>query len=238
MPSEAERDRAEAFLTAFNAIETELKRLTGVQDFEGFRDAAHRYKEMRPGWQDYNAVLAFADVRNIVVHRRYKPFQYISVPSEESVSDIERIRERLLKPRTARDEFKHNAIVVLQSSDPLTALLEHVRASDFTYFPVYDGESFAGLVTSNGVTRWLARAVTGISIIEFGDHHIRDVLSLEEERANVQFVPAHMPVEDVVYGFQVNVHLEAALVTHNGRSSESLLGIATRWDIADLLPQG
>lgn len=118
----------------------------------------------------------------------------------------------------------------------LTSLLKYVKARDYTYLRVYDGEVFAGLATSNGVARWLAKGVTEESLVEFGDHRVGEILSLEEARANVEFVAARAPVDDVVYTFQANVRLEAAVVTQNGHSSESLLGIATRWDIANLLP--
>lgn len=237
MASQSDLDRTEAFLTAFNVIESALKERTGVSEFDDFVQAARQYRDLHPGWQDSSAVLAFADLRNVIVHRRFKKFQYISVPSEETVSEIEQIRDRLLKPRIARDEFRRPNIATLQASDPMTSLLELVKTRSFTYFPVYDQGDFSGLATSNGITRWLAVTVTGDSLVEFGDHTVGEVLSLEEERTNVEFVPADMVVDDVVYKFQSNVQLEAALVTHNGRRRESLLGIATRWDIADLLPK-
>lgn len=231
--------RAEDFLTAFNEIERELKRRTGVEDHEGFRTAAHRFVE-RNGWwrQDFEAMLSFADLRNVIVHDRFRRFAYLSIPTAEVVAEIRAVRDRLLEPRTAYHVFQRE-VETAQASDSLASLLARVQARQFTHFPVYEGRTFLGLVTGNGITHWLARELdrADLSLLDFEEREVRELFELEETRPNCRFMSRSAPVDEVAFAFAENPQLEAVLVTQDGRSDQKLLGIATQWDIAALPPR-
>jgi hypothetical protein len=66
--------RAEDFITIFNEIERELKRRTDVDNRDGFRTAAYRFRDENPWWRsDQEAMLGFADLRNVInYHATYK----------------------------------------------------------------------------------------------------------------------------------------------------------------------
>jgi predicted transcriptional regulator len=231
----AERNRIEDFLVAFNTVEAELKRRTGLERHEGFKAVARVYVEEKPWWRrDYEAAIAFSELRNVIVHERFKRFDYLSVPSADVVTEMQALRDRLLAPRTAFDEFRRSPVVTVESETSLKELLEQVASNDFTQFPVYEQGKFVGLVTSNGVNRWLAEHVQGFSLVEFESHFVGEILQSEEERENWTFVRGVAPVAEVAFAFRENPQLEAALVTQNGRKTEALLGMATRWDIASL----
>jgi hypothetical protein len=66
------------------------------------------------------------------------------------------------------------------------------------------------------------------------DIPVSQVLKNEEERKNHQFVRSDMRVDDVTALFAQRALLEAVLVTANADETESLVGIATRWDILHL----
>lgn len=231
-----ERYRVEDFLAAFNSIERELKRRNGLEEFESIRTAAHRHREAHKGWSDFEAVMAFADLRNVIVHKRYQRFEYLAVPSEDVVEQIKEVCTRLLRPRTARDEFGRSEVVALETTTGLNEMLETVAENDFTQFPVYQDGEFAGLVTGKGLTRWLAQRMQDESILDLADHTVAEVLQREEELPNWVFVAANLPAEDVAFEFQDNPQLEAALVTENGKHSERIIGVATRWDLVALWP--
>ena len=100
---------------------------------------------------------------------------------------------------------------------------------------MYEEKRFRGLLTENGVTRWLAHHVaTALSLVELDDVPVGQVLQNEEERRNYHFVPRDMRVDDVSALFARQTLLEAALITASGKETEKLLGIATRWDILHL----
>jgi hypothetical protein len=70
--------------------------------------------------------------------------------------------------------------------------------------------------------------------VAFADQAVREVLELEEKRLNWAFVSRSMPLGQVVHLFAVSRQLEAAQVTENGRATERLLVIVTRYDVAGL----
>ena len=103
---------------------------------------------------------------------------------------------------------------------------------DYSLFPAYKEGHFRGLLTENGITRWLGHHVaTGLSSIELAGVPVEWVLQNEEERSNFCFVPPNTRVEDVASLFASHPLLEAVFITASGKESETLLGIATRWDI-------
>jgi predicted transcriptional regulator len=115
-------------------------------------------------------------------------------------------------------------------------VLKIIDERDYSQFPVYADKRFRGLLTENGVTRWLARHVAKtLSLVELDEIPIGHVLQNEEERKNHQFVSRNMRVDDVSALFAKQALLEAVLLTASGKESEKLLGIATRWDIRHLV---
>jgi len=57
---------------------------------------------------------------------------------------------------------------VLGLSDSLSTVLRVIEKRYYSQFPVYDGNNFKGLLTENGITRWLAHHVSNeLSLIEW-----------------------------------------------------------------------
>jgi predicted transcriptional regulator len=119
--------------------------------------------------------------------------------------------------------------------DNLARVLRIVRERDYSQFPAYEAEKFCGLLTENGITRWLAHHVaTELSLVELEDITVKLVLRIEEKRKNYHFIPRDTRVDDVKGLFASHELLEAVLITAGGKESEALLGIVTRWDIIHL----
>jgi hypothetical protein len=94
------------------------------------------------------------------------------------------------------------------------------------------GTTFKGLLTENGITRWLAHHVTKtLSIVDLEDVSVRDVVPEEEKRENWAFVSREEAIDAVRGLFIDKKLLEAVLITHSGSHRESPLGLVTRWDI-------
>jgi len=68
-------------------------------------------------------------------------------------------------------------------------------------------------------------------LVELQEVAVERVIKNEEKRGNYQFVARNMHVDDLVGHFASHNLLEAVLITANGKETEALLGIATRWDI-------
>jgi predicted transcriptional regulator len=61
-----------------------------------------------------------------------------------------------------------------------------IKKHDYSQFPIYDEDEFVGLLTENGITRWLAKHVTQVlSLVDFEEIPVSALLQEEEMRENV-----------------------------------------------------
>jgi predicted transcriptional regulator len=227
-------DLIQRFEADFNAVEHSLCVALGIEQYERFTHLVRKYAKSHGGWGDAELLIRIAKIRNLIVHDKTEPFRYGIVPAPATAEELRKCKERLINPARALPTFQR-MVEIISIHDTLTRVLKIIDQRDYSQFPVYEDKRFRGLLTENGVTRWLARHVAKtISLVELDDIPVSQVLQSEEERKNHQFVPHDMRVDDVSTLFAKQALLEAVLVTSSGKETEELLGIATRWDILQL----
>jgi predicted transcriptional regulator len=152
--------------------------------------------------------------------------------SEEAVNRIEVIAEHMLSPELVLCRFER-PVDTIAPEDTVFAVLMLIRERDYSQFPVYCGTAFHGLLTENGITRWLARHVTanGISL---ADIRVEKLLMMEEGLTNHEFLSSDSSVDQVVHLYATNPDLEAVLITNDGKQTSDLKGIATPYDVVQL----
>lgn len=227
----------ERFLTTFNRIDEHLRAETGLHDRanNSFNRVLAAYTDRHPAWRYRSDLRRFGELRNAMVHEHYDQGRPLAVPTRSTTERIEQIRDALLRPTRVDPKFRRS-VATTSPSETISSLLDRIRECDFSQFPVVTDGRFLGLVTENGLTRWLAHHMTKLSMIELAEHAVTEVLELEESRDNVTFVSRAMLVEDLVETFRKQPTLEAALITERGDRTTSFLGIVTRWDIVHAAP--
>ena len=89
-----------------------------------------------------------------------------------------------------------------------------------------------GLLTENGITRWLAKHIERtLSLVDLDEAFVSELLREEEQRNNCPFIGPDVTVDSVRSMYLEQEMLEAVLITENSQRSESPLGIITRWDM-------
>jgi predicted transcriptional regulator len=233
-PSKEQIALIEQFEADYNTVDRFVRGALDADDHVGFAKLVRRYANEHVGWADAEFLTTIAKIRNLIVHYKTEPFRHVVIPTSAIAEELRKCKERLLNPARALPTFKR-AVEVISIHDTLTRVLKTIDHRDYSQFPVFEEQRFRGLLTENGVTRWLARHVAKtLSLIELDDICVLQVLQSEEVRKNHQFVPGNVPVEEVSALFAKQALLEAVLVTANGKQTEELLGIATRWDILHL----
>lgn len=218
------------FLVAYNRIDQHIRQEASVERRQPFASAVDAFVAKRR-WADARRMRAINEVRNFLTHASVHESKYDVVPTPALVDEIEQIAERLEHPRRAIPTFGRR-VAVVQAGDSLAGVLRAIAANDFSQFPVYRGDRFAGLLTENGITRWLARHVRdAMSLVDLQDVQVSLLMKQEESTKDVAFMARDVSVPDVVARFAAEPLLEAVLFSHAGRKAEALLGIATRWDI-------
>jgi predicted transcriptional regulator len=218
---------AERFLAAFSKIEAHLRQKVKADKHLAFGDLVSRYDPGRR-WRDRDDMMLFADVRNLLAHRLHG---LPAIPTASTVNAIEAVWRRLSAPELVIPRFQRS-VTRVSPSDSLVHVLDLVRQNDFSQFPVYRAEQFVGLITENGITRWIAHHVHTVdSLVDLRDVAVRAVVKEEETSENVAFTARATPVDVVLQTFADNPILEAVLITNIGRKTEVPLGIITRWDV-------
>jgi predicted transcriptional regulator len=234
-PSSEEQDRIERFESAYNAIDRFLRKELAKDNLASFAHMIKEYSQRgRLGKADQENLRAFADLRNVLVHEKVKPRYHLAAPTSYVVREIEELQQRLLSPELAIPRFQKK-VETIRMSDSLSAVLKAISERDYSQFPVYDDQGFKGLLTENGITRWLAHHVTNeLSLIELDEVPVKTALREEENKRNFIFISRRVTVDMISELFVTRDLLEAALITNSGGRDEKLMGIVTRWDVVRL----
>lgn len=227
---------AEEFQASFNRIDNYLRKTTGLTDrkTKTFSAVVAAFEHKHPGARsDIARLRSFADLRNALVHEVYRRAEYIAYPTQRTLDDLLDLESKLASPLLASSVF-NGPVTTLRPADNVPKVLDLVKEHDFTQFPVYeDDRRFAGLVTSVGLVRWIAKRPAGVDeFIDLDSYSVSDVLESEETPENVAFMPHSSLVVDVAEAFSTNPRVEAVIFNHSGSRNQAILGIATRWDVA------
>jgi predicted transcriptional regulator len=228
--SNDERELIERFITAYNAIDHELRHRVGSDTYDTFSQVVDKYAARNPAWSYGRILKRYGDLRNVLSHGPTRPDERLAIPTLQVVEAIQKIRDSF--SLRVIPEFKRE-VTVVHPDTSLANVFGLVKQHQYSQFPVQhaDGQ-IQGLLTANGITRWLARhTVAEMSLVEFADVTVAAVLDEEETSHNYRLVSRTMLVDEVFSLFARESLLEAVLITHSGKANETPLGIVTRWDL-------
>lgn len=227
-------DLIQHFEADYNSVDQFLRKVLDSNRQVPFGHLVGEYSRKHPGWRNAELLRAIAEIRNAIVHGKTEPYRYLAVPTPTIVLRLRACKDQLINPSRAFPTFRRKVETILLS-DSLSRVLKIIAQRDYSQFPVYDAGRFHGLLTENGITRWLAHHVAHhLSLIELDDIPVKQVLQNEEKRKPYHFVSRETHVDDVRGLFSAHEILEAVFITASGKESESLLGVATRWDMLHL----
>jgi len=229
--------RSESFLKSFAAIEKHLRSRTNCDRTVPFYQVVERAAERLPPVRRLRDDLKeFADLRNAIVHERTDGHT-IAEPNDVAVREIQRIESLLLAPPKVVPMFQ-GIVESVEASKPIADAVTKMRRGKFSQLPVTDAGQFLGLLTSNTVARWLGGEAKE-EIVSLADTSVRDVLRHTEDPDHFVFLARESTLFEVLEhfdGFEARgKRLDALLVTHAGKRSETLLGIITLWDTPKIL---
>jgi predicted transcriptional regulator len=229
--TEVQRELVQSFLVTYNQLDAEMRSRLALGREVAFSRVLNEFSAKHPRWFDFEFLRTANELRNLLVHEPKRPYDYVAIPTAAMVMELKEVCDRILNPERVWPKFRREVETVAPTNS-LAQVLRQIALRDFSQFPIYREKRFDGLLTENGITRWLAHHVSSeLSIIELEDVLVGQVIPEEEKRGNWQFVSREETVQTVRELFAEKELLEAVLITHSGNERESLLGIVTRWDI-------
>ena len=236
-PEQDAMKNSQTFLDSFAAIEKWLRSLVSANRATGLYqlvEIASRSNRTVARYRD--DLKEYADLRNAIVHER-SDGHMIAELNDAAVADFGRLRSVLLNPPNVIPTFQ----VTVQTREASQALSEAVTVmleGSFSQLAVMEEGRVIGLLTSNTIARWLGHEVA-TDLFSLRETTIAEVLRFTEAPENHCFLgrrstlfEALARVEDFAARGK---DLDAILLTHHGRSDESLLGILTLYDLPKIL---
>ena len=220
--------RIERFIAAYNQIDDRLQREMDAPNT--FRSAVDHFARRYPFWRNAETLRTFAALRNFLIHEKLRPFDYPCVPGEAATREIERIARDLTHPATIGREFGRE-VLTLSPQSALRVALEMVEKRGVSRFPIYEGQKFIGLLTENGIARYLASVVTRGANFD-AQIPLQNVLPRETKRRNFRFAAPQTSIAQAAFWFHEDTFLEAILISDGGQEKSPLRGIVTRGDVA------
>lgn len=230
-------ENSDRFLTAFNRIDHRLRDIVGIKDFMPFYRLIDQAKKKEVLVKKYEDDLrSYTDLRNAIVHHRTVLNYVIAEPHTDVVERIEYIDATLAKPMLVGQMFRKR-VFVFQENDSLAHVLKVIRQRKYTQFPVYYNRQFKGLITTVGITNWLASKMGGDHLPK-GIPTLYDILMHEKNRVNYKFVSRYITIYEAEEIFKQGVErgrrFEALLITEHGKPHQKLIGIITPLDIVKI----
>jgi len=223
---------ADKFLSQFNEIEMWLKRNLGLLDMS-FTEMIHnlRFKDslIRNYYYD---LYQFASLRNAIVHTR-KMDRVIAEPYDETVAEIEKIKNELFNPPKVRN----SVVLTIKPEQNINALLTIIKKNDYSQVPMVDEHGhLIEIITTNTVARWLSAKIED-DFISLSETSVDHLLPHIEYRNNYCFISQTSNLYEAANMFQSfasvnNRNPDALFITNSGRQNQRLTGIVCIEDVA------
>lgn len=230
--------RAVEFLAAFNSIEAFLREQLDAKKSDSFKwmttEAASRGILSREQADDLKE---YAELRNAISHSEYRDFKPIAEPLQETVDDISRLRDSLLRPTLALQVVGQGGkVVTFSPSDRVRDALASIRETGHTQFPIYEGGSCVGLLTANTIARWVAEELARGDTV--GTTTIDSALGLSGHHDQAVFLPrtatAAAAVDALSAPFASGARPRIAIITEHGRADQRPIAVIGPTDIPEL----
>lgn len=228
------KNNTELFIEYFGKLEMELSELIKEQhngNHLPFYEKIDRASGKSAVIKKYATQLrTFGDLRNVLAHNDNRD---IAIPTDETVEEMKHIYRLLTNPLTAF-HIAQKEVKKFDKETPFIEVLRVIHKERHSQYPIYDQDTFEGLLTDNGITYWLSTQTSKDSIL-LKDTKVEDVLVNDQKRRNYKFIPSSMDIYEVENQFN-DVNREALFVTENGNPNQKIIGIITRTDIIQQRP--
>jgi CBS domain-containing protein len=227
--------RGDRFLAAFNDIEDRFRRVLKRDDHVEFAQMAREYadKNHLPRAQR-EALVAFAALRNAISHGRYYNGQPIANPVQETITEIERLRDQITSPPVALAVLGSRQPYLTSPDEPISAALELVGRFDYSQIPVYDDTGYLSILTTNAIARWLAHQLLHNQGLAEGEP-VHRVLAFAEshERAKLvtRAITATEAIDQLTHGGEGRTSVTALIVTHGGKTTDKPIRVIASHDL-------
>lgn len=201
-----------------------------IEDLSKKNSVVRRYKQ---------ELMVIKDVRNINTHQRNDKYGYVVCPNPDMNVKLKSIIDEINNPPTIYNSnmcIKKQYMYCKTLNDTVESTIKDMIDKTYTHIPILENGIIKG-VFSESTLLDIVNAENGIIVdknTKFAD--ILEYLKLENHSTEeFMFISRNKNIYDVEDIFKDyfarKKRLGCVYITENGKSSESILGMLTAWDI-------
>lgn len=201
-----------------------------IEDLSKKNSVVRRYKQ---------ELMVIKDVRNINTHQRNDKYGYVVCPNPDMNVKLKSIIDEINNPPTIYNSnmcIKKQYMYCKTLNDTVESTIKDMIDKTYTHIPILENGIIKG-VFSESTLLDIVNAENGIIVdknTKFAD--ILEYLNLENHSTEeFMFISRNKNIYDVEDIFKDyfarKKRLGCVYITENGKSSESILGMLTAWDI-------
>lgn len=228
---------SEKFIECFKEIEQFINRLPGIKDDWSFTNKIRNVPESNSIVKRYkDDLISFAYLRNAISHHPKDDNKVIAEPRGTTVDLIMKIKSQIINPKKVVPIFQFDVYSVNESSNILD-LIKEMKKQSFSQVPYISETGEMEIITTNTIARWLAEQIDEYGTILVENTKVSSLLDHIEFENNYKLVGRNTTVVDAYTYFeshieQHNRHLDAIMITENGKPHETLIGLITIDDLS------
>lgn len=224
---------AAQFLAAFNDIEAHLRTVLSARNSDGFTWMVRLAAKKKLITENQSRSLQeFAELRNAIVHGDFEDGHAIADPRADTIAHISAIRDAIISPLTALEVLGPKGVQTLKPSSSIMRALSIIRDTTISQFPLYDGDTFVGLLTTNTIARWVANDLDDNNHLDAVT--IADALKYAEHAERPEFFPRNVTAAHVIATFLEPGSTQFGIITEHGKVDEKPLRVIGRSDLGIL----
>lgn len=227
--------RAEEFLDLYRRLETASEKLMGTDSRSSSILKLSRHRD----FGRYRDELDYArQVRNLLTHEAKLKGQYGVVPSDNLLSFMRKLVNRLENPPTLAGVMTPvNRLLSVKGGQKVLPLMEEMARRGLSHVPLLKNGRVQGVFSTETVFHWVldqnAPFTEDTPIEELADYL---PLSCHEGNSYL-FVTPSLGTGDARdlfdKAYDRNCQIKLLLVTHNGKADGNLLGVVSPYDLLE-----
>lgn len=234
-PTQDSRPPVERFITAYESALDHLSRQYNTK-FHGFGAVLRHDKAKRNQIVERNEVVLekLSDLRNVISHNAFRDGEPIATPRPHAVEQMERLAVLIQRQPPVRDFMVADPIRFSERTSLAEAATKVVEL-DISQMPVYEGEKYVGLFTTNAMARWLSASITEDGMLLAEGVTVAKLSEYAEDYEQPAFVKPTVAALKAAQRMLSPTAPPALLITTDGTEAGQLQGIFTRFEVPAVL---
>jgi hypothetical protein len=228
-------NRGDEFVHLYNQLDGHLRSMAGLDHMTSFMAVVDTLARNGNGVvRSYkDSLREFGELRNAIVHDKVFPSKIIAEPLPEVLAQLQRAVDDIISPEHLIPRFQRT-LKLFGLSDRLTDALEYMQANNFSQVVVFGTDRQFELLTTEGVSRWLASKLKD-DLISVRDTRVGDALQhdIDDTFAVMSRSKTVHDAHDLFATALANKkpRIFAIIITQNGKRTETPLGMVTPYDL-------